>query len=282
MKFDLDHLEWKKILFILLAASSIIPLHVASFIYALPSTFRPIVGSEVKFALGLDVATKSIFFAFLARYIPQFFYGLVSVFYRNIVQAKYYQRGYRRIYVSFSGFGKRSQTFKSVDEVKKHFQRVAVFDRGNARLSNLITKKLSRTLGFGFFARHRNLVTATLGVSLFILTYLGIFRAILVLLVLVLFWSALVFYGYSRPLYIFNLSKQFWERYVAEQEVEFDLDDILTILSTLACCAVLSGFLRVGYLASSPDAFLNNQETPVSIIVSNAQGVLVSLKEGKY
>lgn len=282
MKLDLAHLEWKKVIFILLAASSIVPLHVASFIYAIPSAFRPIIGSEVKIALGLEIATKSIFFAFLARYVPQLFYGLVSVFYKNIVQAKYYQRGYRRIYVSFSGFGRRSQSFKSFDEIKTHLRRCAVFDRGNARLSNLITKKLSGTLGFYFFTQHKTLITAALGVALFVLTYLGVFRAVLVLLILVVFWAALVFYGSSRSLYIFNLSRNFWDSYAAEQEAEVDLDDILTILSTLACCAVLSGFLRVGYLASSSDAIMNNQEAPVSIIVSNAQGVLVFLKDGKY
>jgi hypothetical protein len=243
VNFDLENFEWKKLLFVLGALFSTIPLHVASFSYALPTSFAAVIDAGIRASIGLKFATELILFGFMARYIPQFIYGLASWSHKSVVEAKYYRRGYRRIYVAFTGFGAHSRKFKSATEISEHFRKVAYFGRQNARFSNLLKSDLHKISGIQFYETHRNMISAGLTISMFSLSYIGLVRGIAVILLSGLFAAAAVFYSASSTAFRFSLSSDFWDGY--EKSVpnhRIDVDDILIALSSIAFAA---DFVRI-------------------------------------
>lgn len=275
MKISLDNLEWKKLALVMLAGLSIVPLHIASFTYALPNPFRAILDAEIRTSIGFEVASKAVFFGFLARYVPQFIFGMVSWVHKLTIEARYYQRGYRRVYVSFAGFGKNARKFASAAEMREHFRRCSEFGRSHARFANFLKSDLHKSLDVAFYENHRNSITAIFGISLFVLSYLGFTRGLVVILITSLFAASTIFYAPLSSYFKFNLAPDLWGHSNAPRANEIDVDDILLIISSIAVAAVLSGFLRVGYLISSPNLLLGDDKVPVSIVVSNSQGILV-------
>ena len=275
MNIDLENSEWKKIGLILLGVLSIIPLHIASFTYGLPNPFRQFLDAEIKNTIAFDVGTKAILFSFLARYIPQFSYGIISWIHGMTIEFKYFRRGYRRVYVSFTGFGKKARRIKTRADLSAHFRRCGEFSRANARFTNLRRSSLQRTFKIEHYEQHRNSITAVLGVALFVFSYVGFLRGLLVLLVVAVFAASAIFYSSSNSAFRFNLTMDYWNEQEGKDSFAIDIDDIGMIVASVACAAALSGYLRVGYLASHFDAFLNDENAPVSIIASNSDGLLV-------
>lgn len=280
MKIDLDRLEWKKLLFILVAGLSVVPLHIAGFAFALPSPFRAIFDADIKVSIGVDFATNALLFGFFARYFPQFVFGLVGWIHKLKIEAKYYQRGYRRVYVAFAGFGRNARKFASASELQEHFKRCFEFGRSHARFANFLKSDLHKSFDVAFYENHRNSITAILGVSLFVFNYLGLARGLAVIFIASLFAASAIFYAPLSSYFKFNLAPKLWGNSSSPRANEIDADDILLIISSIAVAAVLSGFFRVGFLISSPSLLLDDENAPVSIVVSNSQGILV-FREGE-
>jgi uncharacterized membrane protein len=275
MKFDFEKTDWTKLALLVLACCSIIPLHVASFSAAIPSSVRMVVDTEVRISLSIDLATRFILVGFAARYLPQLVFGLYAWVRSNIIEQIYYRRGYRRVYVAFSGFGRGNRRLGSTEKLKEYFEKVGRFDRNDARLANFKNSKIDHEVKINFYERHRSIVTVILGVSLFVVGYIGLARGVLVLIFLLLFSGATIFYTTAKSSFRFNLSPQFWGPGGSDEPLMADTDDLLTLITSFALAALLSGFFRVGYLANYPQTFLDQEQLPVSLILTNSEGILI-------
>lgn len=146
---------------------SLVPIHLASFVFSIPSSLRLFLDPTFKVSFSLSFFSNVVFVGFLARYLPLIVFGMISWVYNMIVESIYYRRGYRRIYVAFTGFGKKARRLNSSKGYRECFQEISVFRRGNARLANLIKNNLQRKMPIEFYNTWRLQITIILGLMFF-------------------------------------------------------------------------------------------------------------------
>ncbi len=274
--------DWKKTCIVLLAVFSIVSVHVASFSHGVPAPLRVIFNGEMKAEIAISVGLKIIVLGGVARYFPQFLYGVISIIYRMRIEEKYHKRGYKRVYVNYTGIGSGARYLSNAEEIGTHLRMYAAPNRDAVRFSNFVKKQAQGSCFFDIYIAYQMHITATLGSILFVISYLGVLRGILVFLIFVIFGVAISYFSSFSRLARFNLSREAWKSWDGKFDYSIDIDDALLIAPILVIVSAFSGFLRVGFLASQLDAVLPNEPLPVSIISSNSIGLLIARDDGEF
>ena len=108
--------NWLSIALIILTIVSIPSLHVLGFLAAMPSASRQFVDFRFSVGVGVVMAFWFALAVFFAGYLPKLLVGLIIFSHQATIDKLYYQRGYRRIYVSWTGIGNRARKLRNTVE----------------------------------------------------------------------------------------------------------------------------------------------------------------------
>lgn len=262
-----------------LTIASVPTLHMMGFLAGMPEASRQF--TDVRFTLGLTASfsTGLAIAAFFAAYAPKLFLGIFIYVFESIIESKYYRRGYRRVYVAFTGFGKSSRRIRTAQEMSEHFKQSAGFDRAKARFSNFKRKKLNARYPIALYSRYQYAASAILSILVFSIFYVGWLRSVIFFVVLCVIGFALLIFNIYGPGYIFDLKKSWWDSQNATSEDGpklLDADLLPTLLSVVAICSFSLGYLRFGYISNSPDFQVTiGAGVPYTLIGPNNDGILV-------
>ncbi|MCF2905292.1 hypothetical protein L0666_09845 [Octadecabacter sp. CECT 8868] len=274
MGFDFASIDTKKSLFVALAILAIIPLHLAAFAIGIPSPFRSLLDASFKVSFSGNFTVVAVLVAFVARYLPQAIFGLAAWWHSMSIEASYFQRGYRRAYVGFTGLGKNGRSFKNDGSVAEHFRKASIFGRNEARLANLKKKLFQARSGVVFYEENRAAFTAFSGIALFSIAYLGVWRGLIVCLATSIFALASINYSNVNTRFRFDLSWGFWRSDSNGSVSKVDLDDVLLLVSSLAIASATSGYLKVGQLKNELVQEVGSVSRDASIIAATSNGIV--------
>lgn len=268
--------NWRTSVLIVLGLVSIVPVHLAAFSLALPSDFRILLDASFKFSFSYIFLCYAVFSGLVARYMPVIIFGWLGFIHTMSVDKKYYQRGYRRVYVSFTGTGKRARAYKNTEDIMENLSRSRNFGRNEARLHNFKKKKFQSIYPVKFYEDHRWATTLLISICIFSVLYIGVFRSFVMAGVLSIAFIGLLTYGSVATPFRFRLQRNLWKIGEETYNRTVDFDDVLNLVTIVALAASISGYMRVGYLSSVvADGGIIDIGTPSSAIAAVSSGVIV-------
>ncbi|WP_146038062.1 hypothetical protein [Tabrizicola aquatica] len=271
--------RWISIGLTALTIVSIPTLHVLGFLAGMPEASRQF--TDVRFTLGLTASfsTGLAIAAFFAGYAPKLFLGIFIYVFESMIESKYYRRGYRRVYVPFTGFGKISRRIRTAQEMAEHFRESGRFDRAKARFTNFKQKKLNERFPVRLYARYQYAASGLISILVFSVFYVGWIRSALFIVVFGVIGIALLIFKMYGTGHIFDLKKRWWDEQkttIDDPSELFDADLLPTLLSVVAICSFSLGYFRFGYVSNSPDFQITiGTGVNYNLVGPNSDGILV-------